>query len=154
MPWVGFKPTILAFERVKPVHALHGAATVIGSSHHTRIVKLHCAYICHHFHACYMSRASYPPWSDHRENVWWRMQLMKFLVIEFYSVSYCFSGAGMVTGYGLDDRGVGVRAPVGSRIFSSSQRPDRLRGPPSLLSSWYRGALSLGIKRPGRDADH
>jgi hypothetical protein len=35
--------------------------------------------------------------------------------------------------------GVGVRVPVGSRIFFSSQRPDRLWGPPSLLSNGYRG---------------
>jgi hypothetical protein len=43
------------------------------------------------------------------------------------------SAVGIATGYRLDDRGVGVRVPVGSRIFSS--RPDRLRGPPNLLSS-------------------
>jgi hypothetical protein len=30
------------------------------------------------------------------------------------------------TGYGLDDRRVGVRDPLGSRIFSSPCRPDRL----------------------------
>jgi hypothetical protein len=32
MPWVGFEPTIPALERAKTVHALDGAATVIG--HH------------------------------------------------------------------------------------------------------------------------
>jgi hypothetical protein len=32
----------------------------------------------------------------------------------------------IATSYGLDDRGVGVRVPVGSRIFSSPTRPDRL----------------------------
>jgi hypothetical protein len=31
MPRVGFKPTILVFERTKTVHALERAATVIGS---------------------------------------------------------------------------------------------------------------------------
>jgi hypothetical protein len=31
MPQVGFEPTIPVFERVKTVHALEGAATVIGS---------------------------------------------------------------------------------------------------------------------------
>jgi hypothetical protein len=36
---------------------------------------------------------------------------------------------GIATNYGLDDRGIGVRAPVGSRIFSSPRRPDRLWGP-------------------------
>jgi hypothetical protein len=35
-------------------------------------------------------------------------------------------GAGIATGYGLDERGVGVRVLVGSRIFSSARRPDRL----------------------------
>jgi hypothetical protein len=40
------------------------------------------------------------------------------------------SVVGIATGYGLDDRGVGVRVPV---IFSSPSRPDRLWGPPNLL---------------------
>jgi hypothetical protein len=35
--------------------------------------------------------------------------------------------------------GVGVVFPVGSRIFSSARRPDRLWGPINLLSSGYRG---------------
>jgi hypothetical protein len=47
------------------------------------------------------------------------------------------SAVGMATGYGLDYRGVGVRVPVGARIFSSPRRPDRLWGPPSLLSNRY-----------------
>jgi hypothetical protein len=46
---------------------------------------------------------------------------------------------GIATGYGLDDRRVGIRVPVGSRIFSSPRRQDRLWGPPSHLSSGYRG---------------
>jgi hypothetical protein len=50
-------------------------------------------------------------------------------------------GAVIVTGYGLDDRGVGVRVPVGARIVSSPQGPDRLWGPPSLLSNGYHGLL-------------
>jgi hypothetical protein len=50
----------------------------------------------------------------------------------------------MATGYGLADGGVGVRVPVGSRIFSSPHRPDRLWGPPDLLFNGY----------PGREADH
>jgi hypothetical protein len=33
------------------------------------------------------------------------------------------SSVGIATGYGLDDRGVGIRVPVGSRIFSSPQCP-------------------------------
>jgi hypothetical protein len=36
------------------------------------------------------------------------------------------SVVGIATSYGLDDRGVGVRVPVGSRIFTYPNRPDRL----------------------------
>jgi hypothetical protein len=49
------------------------------------------------------------------------------------------SAVGIATGCGLDDRGVGVRVLVGSRIFSSPRRPDRLWSPPNLLSNGYPG---------------
>jgi hypothetical protein len=54
------------------------------------------------------------------------------------------SVVGIATGYGLDERGVGVRVPVGSRIFSSPIRPDRLWGPPNLLFNGYRGLFPRG----------
>jgi hypothetical protein len=63
------------------------------------------------------------------------------------------SVAGIATVYGLDDLGVGVQVPVGSRIFPSPSRPDPLWGPPNLLPNGY-GALSPGVKRPGCEADH
>jgi hypothetical protein len=64
------------------------------------------------------------------------------------------SVVGTATGYGLDERGVGVRVPVGSRICSSPRRQDRLWDPPNLLSNGYRRALSSGVKRLGRETDH
>jgi hypothetical protein len=34
-------------------------------------------------------------------------------------------------------------------------RPDRLWGPPNLLSNGYwRGSVYLGVKQPGREANH
>jgi hypothetical protein len=53
------------------------------------------------------------------------------------------SSVGIATGYGLDGRRVGVRVPVGPRIFSSPHRPDRLWGPPSLLPNGYRRFFPL-----------
>jgi hypothetical protein len=45
-----------------------------------------------------------------------------------YSINEMYSAPNVkiATSYGLDERGVGVRVPVGSRIFSSLDRPDRL----------------------------
>jgi hypothetical protein len=54
------------------------------------------------------------------------------------------SAVGIATGYGLDDRGIGVRVPVGSRIFSSRSCPDRLWGPPNLLFNGYRVLFPRG----------
>jgi hypothetical protein len=58
------------------------------------------------------------------------------------------SVVGIATGYGLNDRGVGVRASVGSRIFSGtlgSTKPP-IQGVP--------GAPLPGVKRPWGEADH
>jgi hypothetical protein len=52
---------------------------------------------------------------------------------------------GVAIGYGLDDRGFGVRIPVGSRIFSSPRRPDRLWGHPTS----YRMGTFPGGKAAG-----
>jgi hypothetical protein len=49
------------------------------------------------------------------------------------------SAVGIATGYGLGDRGVGVRVPVEPRVFSSPRRPDRLWGLPPI--QWVSGAL-------------
>jgi hypothetical protein len=56
------------------------------------------------------------------------------------------SVVGIATGYGLDNRGVGVRVPVGSRIFSAPRRP---WSPLNLLSNGCRGSFPRG--ESGRD---
>jgi hypothetical protein len=61
------------------------------------------------------------------------------MLVNVYLTRSRDSVVGIATVYGLDDRRVGVRVPVGSRIFSSPRGPYRLWGPPSLLSSVYRG---------------
>jgi hypothetical protein len=54
------------------------------------------------------------------------------------------SAVGIEAGYRLDNRGVGARVPVGSRIFSSPRHPDRLWGPSNLLYNGYWGLFLLG----------
>jgi hypothetical protein len=54
------------------------------------------------------------------------------------------SVVGITTGYELQNFGIGVRVPVGSRIFSSPRRPDGLMGPLTLLSYGYRGNFPRG----------
>jgi hypothetical protein len=61
---------------------------------------------------------------------------------------------GIMTGYGLDNRGVRVRVPVGSRTFTSPYHPDQLWGPPNLQTNGYGGAISPGVKQQNREADH
>jgi hypothetical protein len=62
------------------------------------------------------------------------------------------SSVGIATGYGLDDLGVGVPVPVGSRIFSSPYQTGLEVHPTSYPMG--TGALPPGVKRQGREADH
>jgi hypothetical protein len=48
----------------------------------------------------------------------------------------------------------GLSPDRGWEFFSSPLRPIWLWGPLILLSNGYQGALSLGVKQPGCEADH
>jgi hypothetical protein len=54
--------------------------------------------------------------------------------------------------YRLDDGAFGIRVPEVSKIFSASSRP--VMGPTQPPIQRVPGALSLGVKRPGRESDH
>jgi hypothetical protein len=70
----------------------------------------------------------------------WQSKLFSFILFFFpfprcgfqiignhfkYDIGSRDSAVGIATGYGPDDRGVGVRFPVEARIFFSPCRPDR-----------------------------
>jgi hypothetical protein len=84
--------------------------------------------------ACYRDSFTFLPFGLHTEIV------VKSLTKEIFFMSHT---------YGLDDRGVGVRVLVGSRIFSPPRRPDGMWGPPNLLSNGYRGGFLPGGKTAG-----
>jgi hypothetical protein len=61
------------------------------------------------------------------------------------------SSVGIALGYGLGDRGSRVRFPARAGNFSLHHRVQNGSG---VHPASYSGALSLGVKRPGREADH
>jgi hypothetical protein len=64
------------------------------------------------------------------------------------------SSLGIALGYGLDDRGSRVRFPAGAGNFSLHHRLQNGSGAHPAPIQWVPGALSLGVKRPGPEADH
>jgi hypothetical protein len=73
--------------------------------------------------------------------------------VKGYERSSRDSAVGIATGYGLDDRGVGVRVLLGQDFhFSMASRP--ALGPTQPPIQWVPGTLSPGEMRPGREADH
>jgi hypothetical protein len=59
-------------------------------------------------------------------------------------------------GYGLDDQGSRVRfsAGAGNFFFLPTTASRTALGPSRPPIQWETGPLSLGVKRPGREADH
>jgi hypothetical protein len=64
------------------------------------------------------------------------------------------SSVGIVLDCGLDDRGSRVRFPAGAGNFLFTTVSRTALGPTQPPIQWIPGALSLGVKRPGREADH
>jgi hypothetical protein len=60
------------------------------------------------------------------------------------------SAVGIAPDYGLHDCGVGVRV----KIFHFSMSSRSALGSTQPPIQWIPGALSLGVKRPGREAYH
>jgi len=55
-------------------------------------------------------------------------------------------------GYGLDDREFESRQGLGIFLFSTASRPALEPTHPPI--QWVTGAVSLGLMRPRREADH
>jgi hypothetical protein len=55
-------------------------------------------------------------------------------------------------GYRLDDSGFESQQELGIFLFTTASRP--ALGPTQSPIKWVTGALSLGVKRPVREADH
>jgi hypothetical protein len=64
------------------------------------------------------------------------------------------SSVGIVTGYGLDDRGSRIRFPVVAGNFSLHYRVQTGTGAHSASYSVGNGASSLAVKRAGREDNH
>jgi hypothetical protein len=64
------------------------------------------------------------------------------------------SPVGVALGYGLDVRGSRVRFSAMAGIFLLITASRTAMGPTEPPIQWVRGALSLGVKRPEREADY
>jgi hypothetical protein len=64
----------------------------------------------------------------------------------------CDSSVGIVLGYGLDDSGFDSWRGLG--IFFFATMSGMALGPPKPPIQWVPGALSLGLKQLGCEADH
>jgi hypothetical protein len=71
------------------------------------------------------------------------------------NINLLYSSGSIVSDYGLDDRTIGVRSPVGAKDFSSILCVETGSGAHPASSPMGTGAPFPGGKaRPGHDADH
>jgi hypothetical protein len=84
----------------------------------------------------------------------WRGAKLTTEIILYFTSSCRDSSVGKPTGYGQDDRMIGVRFPTegGNFLFDTVSRPALGSTQPPI--KWVPGTLSLEVKRPGREADH
>jgi hypothetical protein len=68
------------------------------------------------------------------------------------TVKYYFGLLLTAMGYGLYDRVFKSWQRLGIHLFTTTSRT--ALEPTQLLTQWVPGALSLEVKRPGREADH
>jgi hypothetical protein len=62
------------------------------------------------------------------------------------------SSVGIATGYGLDDRGVGILSPGRGKNFLFSTLSRLALGPTQSPIQWVPGIISPGVKRLGRES--
>jgi hypothetical protein len=82
-----------------------------------------------------------------------------FIYLYIYLFIYLFivsrdSSIGITTGYGLEDRMIGVRFPAGAGNFFLRHRVQTRSGAHPASYPVDKGATSLGVRRPGRVTDH
>jgi hypothetical protein len=76
------------------------------------------------------------------------------ILIQLFYVQCRDSVVCIATDYWLDDPGVRVLVPVGSRIFSSPCCLTPALGSTQPSIQWVPGALSPVVKQPARESDH
>jgi hypothetical protein len=97
-------------------------------------------------HACYMPR-SYHSRLAHPNNIWWRVQITNLL-----STVIAQSVLRWPMGCTIGVLGFDSRRGLGIFLFTTASRT--ALGPTQPPIQWVPGALSLEVKRPGREADH
>jgi hypothetical protein len=116
--------------------AVYSSHTAVGDDTALHEIKQDCCIYNSHFHTCRSKRIIH-------------LILRVLLNIQLSQDSI----VSIATCYGLDDRGVRVRVPVGSRIFSSPIVQTR-SGVHPISYTMDTGGYFTAVKRPGREADH
>jgi hypothetical protein len=102
--------------------------------------------------------AAYPDENSRSSSVGCWKKGTKILVRQFEFLSLVQvlgdSSVGIALGYGLDDRGSRIRFPAGAGNFSLHHRVQNGSGAHPASYPVGTSGFSLGVKRPGRKADH